>query len=95
MALPGTPLYRDALINGIKVPEEYEQFSFHSYETIPLPSKYLKAHEILKLRDDKFNEYFERKKFLKRIQEKFGLEAVQNIKEMTKIKLKRKLIDQI
>ena len=94
MALPGTPLYRDAILNGIKVPTEYEEFSFHAYDTIPLPTKYLKAFEVLKLRDEKFNKYFEREKFLKRVFKKFGENAVRNIKEMTKIKLKRKLIDQ-
>ena len=82
------------MINGIKVPEEYEEFSFHSYEAIPLPTEHLKPFEILKLRDEKFNQYFERKEFLNRIKEKFGIEAVQNIREMIQIKLKRKLIDE-
>ena len=73
MALPGTPLYQNAMINGIKVPEEYEEFSFHSYEAIPLPTEHLKPFEILKLRDEKFNQYFERKEFLNRIKENLAL----------------------
>ena len=46
-----------------KVPEEYEEFSFHSYEAIPLPTEHLKPFEILKLRDEKFNQYFEKRIF--------------------------------
>ena len=94
MALPGSPLYKSALINGIKVPKKYEEFSFHSYETLPLPTNHLKAYEILKLRDEKFTQYFQRPEFLKRIKDKFGSEASNNIKEMTKIKLKRKIIEE-
>jgi predicted RND superfamily exporter protein len=42
---------------------------------------------------DKSIEYFENEKYLKLISKKFGLEAVKNIKEMSKIKLKRKLLN--
>lgn len=94
MALPGSPLYKNALINGVKLPEKYEEFSFHSYETLPLPTEHLEAFEVLKLRDEKFHSYFERPEFLRRIQKKFGDVAVKNIKEMTKIKLKRKIIEE-
>ena len=93
-ALPGSPLYNNAILNGDKVPEKYEEFSFHSYETIPLPTNYLKAHEILELRDRKFIEYFQRPEFIKKIKGKFGDEAIKNISDMTKIKLKRKIIEE-
>ena len=76
---------KNALINNIKLPEKYEEFSFHSYETLPLPTEHLEAFEVLKLRDEKFHSYFERPEFLRRIQEKFGDIAVKNIKEMTTI----------
>ena len=94
MALPGSPLYRNAVINGIKLPTKYEEFSFHSYETLPLPTEHLKAYEVLQLRDDKFTQYFNRPEFLNRIEKKFGIEAANNIKQMTKIKLKRKIIEE-
>lgn len=93
MALPGSQLYKDALKNGVKLPETYEGYSFHSYETLPLPTKNLSAAEILKLRDEKFIEYHSNPKFLKRIENKFNKQAAQNILEMTKIKLKRKIIE--
>ena len=91
MALPGSLLYKDALKNGIKLPETYEGYSFHSYETLPLPTETLTAKEIITLRDDAFNKYHSHKPFLALIQKRFGKKAVENISEMIKIKLKRKI----
>ncbi len=94
MALPGSPLYYEALKKNIKLPEKYEEFSFHSYETLPLPTKELKAYEILEARDRKFLEYFSNSVFLDKIEKKFGQVAVSNIQEMNKVKLKRKIIEE-
>ena len=91
MALPGSFLYKDALKKGIKLPENYEGYSFHSYETLPLPTEKLSAKEIITLRDEAFNRYHNHKPFLQLIEKKFGKKAAENIIEMTKIKLKRKI----
>lgn len=93
MALPGSPLYIEAREKGENLPEKYEEFSFHSYETIPLPTKKMSAARILQLRDEKFTEYFKRTDFLEKIRFNFGEEAVQNIIEMNKHVLKRKIIE--
>lgn len=93
MALPGSQLYKDAVSKGVKVPETYEGYSFHSYDTTPLPTESLSAAEILKLRDEKFNEYHSHPKFLERIEKRFNKKAADNILEMTKIKLKRRIIE--
>lgn len=93
MALPGSQLYYDALKKKLKLPEKYEEFSFHAYETIPLSTDSLKAHEILKERDNKYLEYFNNEVFLEKIKKKFGKLAVRNIKAMNKIKLRRKIIE--
>jgi len=93
MALPGSKLYSDALKENIELPNTYEGYSFHSYETLPLPTKQLSAKEIITLRDEAFNKYHAHKPFLKLIENKFGKNAVQNIIEMNKIKLKRKIKD--
>jgi radical SAM superfamily enzyme YgiQ (UPF0313 family) len=53
MALPGSKLYKDAIMNGTKLPATYEGFSFHSYDTIPLPTAHLTPAEILEFRDKK------------------------------------------
>tara|TARA_B100000886_G_C20426272_1_gene494211 strand:+ start:6108 stop:7655 length:1548 start_codon:yes stop_codon:yes gene_type:complete len=94
MALPGSQLYKKALDDKIKLPENYEGYSFHSYNTQPLPTDHLKAFEVLKLRDEKFIEYHNSKNFLDKIEKKFGHKARENIEDMTKIKLKRKIIDE-
>ena len=91
MALPGSFLYKDALEKGIKLPENYEGYSFHSYETLPLPTEKLSAKEIITLRDEAFNRYHNHKPFLQLIEKKFGKKAAENIIEMTKIKLMRKI----
>lgn len=92
MALPGSKLYKDALGKGIEIPEKYVDYSFHSYTTKPLSTRKLTSEEILKFRDDAFVEYHSNVDFLKRIETLFGLEAVGNIKEMTKVRLKRKIL---
>jgi hypothetical protein len=47
----------------------------------------------LKFRDDAFPKYFENPVYLKMIDEKFGKKVKEHIQEMTKTKLKRKLIE--
>ena len=91
MALPGSKLYKDAKLKKIKVPDSYEGFSFHSYDTLPLPTETLTAKEVITLRDEAFNKYHTHKSFLKLIEKKFGKIAADNILQMTKIKLKRKI----
>ncbi len=93
MALPGSLLYKNALNNKVKLPDNYEGYSFHSYDTMPLPTEKLEAYEILELRDKAFTKYHTDSKFLNLIKEKFGPEAVNNIINMTKITLKRKIIE--
>ncbi len=91
MALPGSQLYKESIENKIKLPENYEGYSFHSYETLPLPTEKLSPKEIVSLRDEAFTQYHTNKNFLELIKKKFGLHAVENIVEMTKTKLKRKI----
>ena len=93
MALPGSELYKTALDKGYKLPDNYEGYSFHSYDTEPLPTEKLTPKEILKFRDEAFLQYFTNKEFLKKIEKKFGIKAKENILEMTKIKLKRRILE--
>ena len=95
MALPGSQLYKDAMDNGIDLPNKYSEFSFHSYDTKPLPTDTLKAGEVLKIRDEHFIKYFSDKNFQKKIFSKFGQAAVDNINQMLKVKLKRKIIEEL
>ena len=94
MALPGSQLYKDSVEKKIDLPIKYSEFSFHSYDTKPLSTETLDAARVLKLRDDKFEKYFSNKNFLEKIKSKFGNAAVINIKNMLKVKLKRKIIEE-
>jgi anaerobic magnesium-protoporphyrin IX monomethyl ester cyclase len=91
MALPGSELYNQALKNKLELPKNYEGYSFHSFDTLPLPTKYLKPAEILKLRDEKYIEYHANPLFLQKVEDLLGMEAKKVIIDNTKIKLKRKL----
>ena len=90
MALPGSKLYRDALIKGIDLPQEYEEFSFYGKNTINLPTESCSAKEIISFRDHAFIEYHSNKDFLKLVEKKVGIDRVNAINEMLKVKLVRK-----
>ena len=92
MALPGTLLYKQAIQNKQKLPDDFQGYSFHSYHTYPLSTEYLTSQEILKFRDNSFIKYHESKCFLDKVRSKYGDTAVKNIQNMTKIKLKRKIL---
>ena len=67
MALPGSELYKIALAKGHKLPEDYQGYSFHSYDTVPLPTEKLTSKEILSFRDSAFHKYFTNEVFLKKL----------------------------
>jgi len=92
MPFPGSKLYKDALERGYELPKDYTGYSFHSYTTTPMPTKYLTPSQILKFRDDAYVKYHTNLSFLQGIEFKFGKEAVDNIIKMTQIKLKRKIL---
>mgnify|MGYP001580841069 FL=1 len=92
MALPGSQLYKGAIEKGYDLPENYAGYSFHSYDTKPLPTEYLSPEEILKFRDEAWFKYHTYPLFLNKIEKKYGKIARENIEEMTKIKLKRKIL---
>jgi radical SAM superfamily enzyme YgiQ (UPF0313 family) len=92
MALPGSQLYKTAIEEGTKLPENYEAYSFHAYNTQPLPTVYLTPEEILEYRDRCYSEYHTYPPFLKKIEKKFGIQAMENIKKMASVKLKRRIL---
>lgn len=94
MALPGSELYKHALEKGYQLPNSYSGFSFHSKDSLPLPTEYLTAAEVLSFRDSAFLKYHSDSRFLKRIETKFGPEAVESINEVNKIKLQRDILEE-
>ncbi len=93
MPLPGSELYRKSKENNYDLPTDYLGYSFYSYNTSPIPTKYLNSAEILKFRDEAFTKYHTSKPYLDKINKKYGEVAKKNIEEMVKIKLKRKILE--
>jgi radical SAM superfamily enzyme YgiQ (UPF0313 family) len=91
-ALPGSPLYYDAVKQNIDLPKSFDAWSFHSYDSLPLPTKHLSAAEVLRFRDRAWQMYFSRSEYLSMVESKFGKGAREHVEDMSKIKLKRKLL---
>lgn len=95
MAYPGSPLHGTARKEGWKLPETYAGFSQHSYETQPLPTKYLKADQVLAFRDAAWMKYHTNPNFLRLLRTKFGQIAADETLKSTQIKLKRKILNAV
>ena len=93
-ALPGSPLYLQAKQEGRKLPENYSEFGFLSYDHLPDSTKELSSRDVLEFRDYFFDSYFTNPGVLHNMRKKYGQAAVDNINKMTSIKLKRKLLEE-
>lgn len=93
MAYPGSKLYTMAVEKGLPLPEKWHHYSQHGYETLPLSTDYVSAAEVLKFRDEAFTRYFTNDRYLEMVQRKFGEDVRAHIRRMTKIRLKRKLLE--
>lgn len=92
-ALPGSPMYHLARQKNWALPNSFEGYAFLSYECQPLPTNHVSAAEVLKFRDDAWHVYFENPAYLDLVERKFGSEERKNVEEMTKIRLKRALLE--
>jgi len=94
MAYPGSPLYRMSVENGVDLPDQWQDFSQHSYGTKPIANDYCSAAEILEFRDKAWDTYFTSPKYHALVKEKYGQDVLDHIHRMTAIPLKRKLLDE-
>jgi len=95
MAYPGSELYRQAVREGWRLPDNWHGYSHYAYETLPLPTKYLSGPEVLRFRDHAFNAYYTNPKYLEKIREKFGPETERQVLDMVKIRLRRKYLEEV
>lgn len=91
-ALPGSPMYNTAKRSGWALPNSFEGYAFLSYESQPLPTKYLSSADVLKFRDEAWQKYFTNPAYLNLVEKKFGLLERKNIEDMALIRLKRKIL---
>jgi len=90
MAYPGSQLYHDALREGWPLPETWNGYSQHAVDTLPLPTRYLSAAEVLRFRDNAFQVYYSSPGYLDMITRKFGRETTAHIREMANHRLQRR-----
>ena len=93
MAYPGSPLYGDAIAQGIPLPDSWKDFSQHGYNALPMSNEHCSAAEILEFRDRAFEAHYAHQPYLDMVNEKFGQEVVDHIERMAAIPLSRKLLD--
>jgi len=94
MAYPGSKLYELAIEKHWDLPDSWIGYSQHAYETKPLRTEALEAKEVLRFRDAAFMTYFTHQPYLDMVRKKFGEETLANIQEMTRIKIRRKLLEE-
>jgi anaerobic magnesium-protoporphyrin IX monomethyl ester cyclase len=92
MAYPGSPLYLLALEQKWPLPDTWSCYSQHAFDTLPLPTKYVSAADVLRFRDQAFHTYYTHPRYLEMIERQFGVPTVQHIREMTRHELKRKIL---
>jgi radical SAM superfamily enzyme YgiQ (UPF0313 family) len=90
MAYPGSPLYEHALRQRWPLPEKWSGYSQHSVDTLPLPTNYLSAGEVLRFRDRAFDVYFGSPRYLDMVAHRFGPDTAAHIREMAAHKLERR-----
>ena len=90
MAYPGSQLYKAALREGWPLPPQWSGYSQHAVDTLPLPTKYLPASEVLRFRDQAFHVYFCNPQYLTMVTQKFGAETAQHIRNMASHALVRR-----
>jgi anaerobic magnesium-protoporphyrin IX monomethyl ester cyclase len=93
MAYPGSPLHGIARRQGWELPRNYSGYSQHSYDALPLPTKFLSAAQVLEFRDQAWMEYHTRPEFLAMLKSTFGQVAVDQTVASTQIPLKRKILE--
>ena len=90
MPYPGSPMWHDH-------PEHHDlpwsAFSQHSYDTHPTKTATLSSAAVLEFRDHFWRTYFEGQRYLGLAGNLWGQGAVDEVKAMTKHRLKRKLLE--
>ena len=87
--LPGSKLH----VSSLRTPSSnYLRYGFLSYETIPNSTETMSAADVLETRDRLWKKIYSAPSVEQTIFRKFGNTALENIKELRKLTLKRKLL---
>jgi anaerobic magnesium-protoporphyrin IX monomethyl ester cyclase len=72
------------------LPEAWSGYSQHAVDTLPLPTKYLSAGEVLRFRDRAFQIYYDDANYLDMINRKFGATTKAHLQAMAAHRLERR-----
>lgn len=89
MAYPGSPLYEMAQREGWALPASWSGYSQHSVDSLPLPTRHLPAHEVLKFRDHAFQVYFDAPRYREMVSTTFGPAVAEEVARMSAVPLVR------
>jgi anaerobic magnesium-protoporphyrin IX monomethyl ester cyclase len=93
MAYPGSALYREALAQGLRLPESWSGYSQHSADCTPLPTATMSCEEVLSFRDYAFHAYFSSERYLGMLERTFGAASRRSVEGMTRVPLYRRLLE--
>ncbi|HLY74274.1 MAG TPA: radical SAM protein [Planctomycetota bacterium] len=93
MAYPGTELHEQAKKEGILLPTSWKGYGQYSEEALPMSTKHLSPAEVLAFRDRAFVEYTSDPAYLDLVRRRFGEPAVDFLRGLLKIKLRRRLLE--
>lgn len=92
MAYPGSRLYEQAIAEGWTLPKTWRGYSQHNDDCRPLDTKHISARDVLAFRDAAFDYFYRQPSYRDLIFRKFGPGAIDDIHQMLKYKLQRKLL---
>lgn len=96
MAYPGSPLHNMAVKGKWELPETHGPgwigYAQHGYECFPMNTEKLHRSQILKFRDEAHVKYYTDSSYLKMIEDKFGIEKMEQVKKTNSTLLERKYI---
>ncbi len=88
--LPGSAIH---VGSERKPSNNYLKYAFLSYETVPNKTENLTPEEVLQIRDNLWHKIYSSPSVEKSIKDRFGYEALETVKNLRKIKLKRRLLN--
>jgi len=90
VAYPGSKFYDEMINKGIELSDNYEDYAQFSKNFKPLPTRHLTSKQVLKFRDDAFQDFFTSQQYLSMMKQRFGDGVIDEINNMTSIDIKRK-----
>ena len=93
MNLPGSQFYEEAISSESFKKNSYKEFAFLSYESNPSGTNHLSSKDVIGFRDYFWKTYFSNPFYLDKVERLFGKEQRNNVEEMAKHNLKRKVLE--